>query len=406
MALADNNNRAPGGLAGLPALVLGTGITALGTLRALAAAGIPAAAADRRSATLRWSRAARRRLAVPPPRAGEALDDWLANGPLEGAVLVPCSDSWARATAALPPGLAARFAASVPPPAALDALVDKARFAATLRRLDVPRPGTWLVPEPGALDAVPAAVFVSAFLKPVDSQAFFARYGVKGFWVRSLDEARRRFADIAAAGLGAILQEYVPGGADRHYFLDGFVDRNGEVRALFVRRRLRMHPADFGNSSLMVSIPADQAEPAATAIRRLLSGLRYRGPFSAEFKHDPRDGEFRLLEVNARMWWYVEFASRCGVNIPAMAWRDALGLPVPAVTNYAAGRTCMYPYYDWHASRPVRAATPGGTVRWLAAALRADQPVFRWSDPLPALAETAAILGSRLRRPHPRGEGP
>jgi len=46
--------------------------------------------------------------------------------------------------------------------------------------------------------------------------------------------------------------------------------------------------------------------------------------FSAEFKFDERDGLFKILEVNARPWWYVDFAARCGVDVCRMAYRDAL----------------------------------------------------------------------------------
>jgi len=59
--------------------------------------------------------------------------------------------------------------------------------------------------------------------------------------------------------------------------------------------------------------------------------------FSAEFKFDERDGLFKLLEVNARPWWYVDFADRCGVDVCGMAFRDALGEEIEPVTGYKLG---------------------------------------------------------------------
>ena len=35
--------------------------------------------------------------------------------------------------------------------------------------------------------------------------------------------------------------------------------------------------------------------------------------------------EFKILEINARPWWYVELASRCGVDVCTMSYRDAFG---------------------------------------------------------------------------------
>src|SRR5438046_2545616 len=82
----------------------------------------------------------------------------------------------------------------------------------------------------------------------------------------------------------SVLQEDVPGPVTSHYFVDGFVDRDGRVLARFARRRLRMWPPYFGNNSYIVSIPLADVEDAVTMLERLLAGLRYRGIFSAEFK--------------------------------------------------------------------------------------------------------------------------
>ena len=382
-----------------PALVLGGGVTALGTARALAAAGVVPLLLASAGHLARRSRHARLLPGEAPPGDDPAaLETFLGRLPVGRAVLVPCSDSWARTVARLSGEAAARFPAATATPEALDRLVDKARFARALEELGVPHPVTRLLPEASALAAVPDPVFGSAFLKPLDSQACFARFGVKGFWIRSREEAAARHADLAAAGVAVLLQEYVPGGADRHWFLDGFRDRAGRTTGLLVRQRRRMYPPDFGNSSAMVSTPPSAAAPAVESLHRLLDGIGYRGPFSAEFKQDARDGVFRLLEVNARMWWYVEFAARCGVNVPRLAWADALGRDDASPDSYQVGKWCIYPRYDWHATRALRGRSPLRWASWMAAALRAEQPVFAWRDPAPALAEAALTAAARLRR--------
>ena len=80
--------------------------------------------------------------------------------------------------------------------------------------------------------------------KPADSQRSFARFRVKAFRIAGRKEAAERLAACAAGGHTMVLQEYVPGPPTNHYFLDGFVDRTGCIRALFVRQRLRMFPPD------------------------------------------------------------------------------------------------------------------------------------------------------------------
>lgn len=382
-------------------LVLGSGITVLGVLRALSRANVDVLAlpdVDRVTRRSRWFRAAPPDLSGLKPdnlaRALESLPD--------RTVLVPCSDLWVRTVAALPAEVRIHYPASVAPIDALDILVDKASFAGTLDRLGLPHPTTRLLESVQDLDLVSDKVLQSSFLKPVHSQQFFARFAVKAFLIANKTSAQARLRECIDAGLQVMLQEYIPGPPTSHYFIDGFVDRNGVVRALFARRRLRMSPPDFGNSTLMISVPLKDTGDAAATLRRLFAGIEYRGIFSAEFKKDARDDVFNLIEVNARPWWYVEFATRCGVNVCVQAIRDALGEPVDTISDYAVGRRCVFPYYDWQAVRAERSAGRLGLLAWARSWLGPYQPIFRWSDPLPAIGEIATLVGERLRGPAKR----
>jgi D-aspartate ligase len=312
---------------------------------------------------------------------------------------MPCSDFWARTVAALPAEVRARYPASIAPLEALDILVDKGRFGATLDRLQLPHPTTRPMTSVADLDEVADAALESSFLKPVHSQQFFARFGVKAFLISSREDAREKLSECVSAGLEMTLQEYIPGPPTNHHFIDGFVDRGGVIRALFARQRLRMSPPDFGNSTLMVSVPLEQTGDAIETLRTLFADIRYRGIFSAEFKRDARDSTFNLIEVNARPWWYVEFAARCGVDVCRLALQDARHQRVETIPTYAVGRRCVFPYYDLHAVRAERAAGRLGAAQWARSWLGAYQPVFRWSDPMPALGEVARLLRTRIGRP-------
>jgi len=378
-------------------LALGSGITLLGVLRALSRGRADAFAlpdADRATRRSRWYRAAPRELAGVD---AETLADRLAAMPA-GTILMPCSDIWARAVSALPADVGARYPASVPPLSAIETLVDKSRFRNTLERLKLPHPATRVMTSLRDLEETPDSVLESSFLKPAHSQQFFARFGVKAFRISDAATGRARLSECIAGGFQMMLQEYIPGPPTNHYFIDGFMDSRGVVRALFARRRLRMSPPDFGNSTFQVSVPLSETGDAVATLKKLLADIGYRGIFSAEFKRDARDGEFNLIEVNARPWWYVDFAARCGVNVCEMAIRDALGQPVESISNYAIGRHCVFPYYDLQAVREARAAGKLGLLGWASSWLGPYQPVFRWSDPLPAVGEVAALLGQRIRK--------
>lgn len=379
------------------ALALGSGITLLGVLRALSKAKVEVLAlpdADKPARRSRYYRTAASFLSGVSPAS---LATNLPRVPVD-TVLMPCSDQWARTVAALPAEVLARYPASVPPLEAIELLVDKGKFGSALKRLGLPHPATRLVTSRQDLDGIPDSLLENSFLKPVHSQQFFARFGVKAFRVADAEEARRRLAECSDAGLQMMLQEYIPGAPTNHYFLDGFVDRDGVMKAFFARRRLRMNPPDFGNSTLMVSIAPNDVRDARSTLETLFEDIGYRGIFSAEFKRDERDGTFNLIEVNARPWWYVEFAARCGVNVCDLAVRDALGEAVPEITKYQIGRRCVFPYYDLPAVRAEMSAGRLGVAGWASSWIGAYQPVFRWTDPIPAFVELANLIGARLAR--------
>jgi Predicted ATP-grasp enzyme len=55
---------------------------------------------------------------------------------------------------------------------------------------------------------------------------------------------------------------------------------------------------------------------------RLLKEADFRGFASAEFKKDPRDNQFKLLEVNGRVVRRMWLATYCGINFPWIMYMD------------------------------------------------------------------------------------
>lgn len=391
----------------LPVVVLSGGVTALGVVRAFGRRGIPLYVYPDTPEYIRHSRWYRplpkAPAPAPGPRTAAMLRDALERSGLEQAFLCACSDDWNRAVADLAQLSGDRFLSVVPTPHALDRLQDKGHLAALLQQLQLPMPLTRLVHDEADIADLPQSSETFYFLKPTDSQQFLMHFGIKGMKVPTVEEARARLREIVAAGLSVVLQEYIPGSFTEHYFVDGYIDRAGQIKALFARRRLRIYPPDFGNSTAMVSVPLAEAAQAVDSVRRLLGAVDYHGIFSAEFKRDPRDGLFKLLEVNTRPWWFVDFAVRCGVDVCRIAYEDALGLPVEPVTDYRVGATCVFPYYDFFAVHPMLGDGRMTWSRWAREILPALQPVGCWDDPLPGIVAFTRVMKSaimnRMHRP-------
>lgn len=389
-----------------PAIVIGREQTALGALRSLGSAGIAAYAACPRGDLVRRSRWYR---SLPggvkwDGRSGPHAIDLLEALPFERAVLIPCNDDAALWVSDIPHGpLRERFLASSSSHATLQILQDKSRFGEFLAGTTIPHPRTFTIRGFEDIAQIPFDDLDRVFVKPADSQMFMRVMGIKGMWARNREEFEGIWRRLDQQGLAVIAQEYIPGGADDHYFIDGFRDRHGKLAALFARRRVRISPPDFGSSSYCISIPMRDVDAALPGLEVLLEGLEYRGIFSAEFKRDARDGAFRILEVNARAWWYVEFATRCGINVVEMAWRDALEMQVtPAPANYPTGAGCTNLRNDlatvFARRRPRRTPLLLALRQWA----RGHFNIFRIDDPLPGLQvawqTVTGGLARRLRR--------
>lgn len=381
----------------IPVLVMGSGFTGLGALRAARDAGIPAWSAcppGDLATHSRWFR--------PVPGAPgwngtvAGVEQALADAGLDAAVLIPCADDIADWVArnAVDGRVQERYLASTSPATTMRILQDKARFAEWLEDGGIASPRSFRVADDADFDRLPFERLDRVFIKPVDSQTFSRVTGRKGLWVENARACREAWSRLQALGHGMIVQEYVPGPVSNHVFVDGFRDRDGRYPGLFARRRARIHPPDFGNSTYCRSIALEDIAPAVAACMRLLDRLGYRGIFSAEFKQDARDGEYRILEVNTRAWWYVEFAARCGVNVCDMAWRDAQSLPVEAVRAYRVGKGCVNWIEDANALKHAGASLATALVDWPGAC----EHVFRRDDPGPAIHRISGQLRRSLAR--------
>lgn len=382
---------------GDPAVVIGPGLTALGVTRCLARAGVPVFHVDHGASIVtrsRWFRPL-----CPGEQAPAGAEELTARlERLPAAVLFPCSDNWVDRLAELPAPLLRTHPACLSSFDAARRLMDKGTLSGLLEETRLPHPRSRRIDGADDLAAVPPEILDDALIKPVDSQAFFRRFGTKAFRVHDRGGAVAAWERAREADLEVLVQEYVPGPPDAHVFLDGYVDRAGRLRALLARRRLRISPPGTGNSSAMVTIDLGEVEDAADSLRRLLDHVGYRGIFSAEFKRDARTGVHRLLEVNVRPWWYVEYAARCGADVCALAYRDAVGSPVPERSSYRTGVRCVYAYHDATALARMWREGTMSAGECLRAWPGATWALFAWDDPAPAVRETLDRARGWIRR--------
>jgi D-aspartate ligase len=202
-------------------------------------------------------------------------------------------------------------------------LYDKREQMRAARRCGVDTPHTVFVDTAADLERAVDEIGLPAILKPIESLAFKQRFHKHVLEIADRDELERAYAGVDDCGT-LMYQEIVPGGDDELFTVGSYLDERSRPLAVFTGHKLRQHPARFGVCRMAVS---RWDEELADAGLRLLRELGYWGVSQVEFKRDPRDGRFRLMEVNARHWMWHSLATVCGVDLSFAAYRDAIGEP-------------------------------------------------------------------------------
>jgi D-aspartate ligase len=236
---------------------------------------------------------------------------------------------------------------------------DKRHQLAVARELGVPTPRTAAEPT----DELGWPVLV----KPAETGAFRRRFGVKAFRcadARALDEAWAR-----AEGFDAEVTEWIPGGDDELYTLGSYLSADGTALGLFCGHKLVQDPPGVGTARAAEAVWVDEVVEHGLT---LLRGLGFHGASQVELKRDPRDGAYKLIEVNPRLWQWHGLAVACGVNLAAIAAQDLAGTP-PVPARMRPGRR-RWSITLKRGSRPLVLRPPY------------VDPLLTWRDPRLALA--------------------
>ena len=63
----------------------------------------------------------------------------------------------------------------------------------------------------------------------------------------------------------------------------------------------------------------------------LLEKIGYYGYTGTQFKLDPRDGHFKLMEINGRITMSNSLALKCGINLPHLMYKEAIKGPLQPI---------------------------------------------------------------------------
>jgi D-aspartate ligase len=386
----------------------------LGVIRSLGRLGIPVhTMREDRFAPIALSRYVRR--PVSPMPAGvhpdDALDllDRLADRLPGPAVLVTTDDAGAVFLAEHGDKLRSRYLFPAPPADLPRRAAGKASLAEICRTAGVPHPAT-TVP----VDAAEAVAFADSFGYPVVAKVNRPWTADKSVGLQSttivrsrdgllalFEQARRATGDGPDTGL--LLQEYLapaPPGTRQDWFFHGYFDAS--ARCLFGHTgvKVRSFPAHAGLTSYGRWVPNERLRAEAVA---LLSGLGYQGVADLDYRWNPRDDSYQLLDFNPRLGAQFRlFQDTAGIDVVRAMHLDLTGrvfTPGAAVPD----RALVVENYDPLAARAYRREGTLSMRSWLASMRAADEAAwFARDDLAPFFLSGARSLWlaaeNRLRR--------
>ncbi len=363
----------------------------LGIARSLGRHGVPVVVLDDERSISARSRYVGRSIRVDDLRdPAAALHHLLAAGRTlpAGWVLYPTREETVVLIAEHRDQLAELFRVPTPGIDVISAAWDKRKTYLLAEQLGVPVPRHWVPASFDELDDVDLSRPV--VVKPAIKEHFFYATKVKAWRADTMADLRDAFARaVRIVGPGeVIVQELIPGGGHDQVAYYAFFKDQAPVASMTVRR-LRQHPSDFGRASTYVeSADLFSLEDMAT---RFLKAIDYYGLVELEFKVDGRDGQPKLLDVNARTWGYHTLGAAAGVDFPYLLYLDQVGDLVPAVRARSGVSWVRLATDVPNALRDLRAGALD--VRDYVRTLRhADtEAVFSLDDPLPWLYEIALL---------------
>jgi predicted ATP-grasp superfamily ATP-dependent carboligase len=382
------------------ALVIGGDYQGLGIVRSLGRHGIPVCVVDDEHSISRFSRYSTQFVRLPDLRneqnAVESLIKVGARLGLQGWVLYPTREELVAALSRNRLQLSQMFRVPTPAWDSVRWAWDKRNTYRLAQELHIPIPATHYpedVDQLAALDTLSPPFAI----KPAIKEHFMYATKAKAWCANSHNELRVLFQRaVKLVGPGEVMvQELIPGGGAQQFAYCAFF-RNGKAIGKMMARRRRQHPLQFGRASTYVeTVDIPVLEELS---ERFLRAINYYGLVELEYKLDPRDSQYKLLDVNARTWGYHSLGPQAGVDFSYMLYADQLGLRV-SDCKAQPGVGWVRMTTDLPAALMAIIAGDVDLKTYIRSIRNCNvEAVFSLDDPLPGLAEVLMLPYLALKR--------
>jgi len=369
------------------AVIIEGHVQGLSNARSLGEAGIPVIVVDKGNCLARYSRYCRAFYYCPDYETDEFAKFLAELGiklGLDGWLLLPSNDHAVHTISRNRDDLSRIFKVFTPGLNILDKIYDKKALLQIAENLDIPIPLTQYYPGGGC--RMSANMRFPVITKGRFGLSFYKVMKAKAMLAQSEDELMSQLSLITTKydPEKTFTQELIPLTGHNHTVSFTAFCLGGEIKGHWVGQKLREHPLTFGTATLAESIDNTICFDLSV---RLLRELNYTGICEIEYLLDPRDGQYRLIEINARTWLWVGLAKACGINFALMAYRYVNGMNVMFPENYEPGIKWINYLTDTLYSLKAILSGKLSPGRYFSSMRgKRIKAVFSWHDPLPSVA--------------------
>lgn len=308
------------------AIITGGDFQGLGVIRSLGRKGVPVLLLDSDHCIGRYSRFKNKFIKSPHPENAETYLEFLIRlaekEDVQGWVIFPNSDEAVYVLSRYKEILEKWYRIPTPHWEVIRNVYIKKETYRVAEENGIPIPKQYNVKtiEKSELIDLPYPLVI----KPSIRNHFYNKTKIKAFRVNNQEELIKVYYKVSAIipPSEIIIQDFIPGGPKNLYSYCPFF-KDGKTITGITGRRARQHPMDFGHASTYVEIV--EIPELKILAEKFLGLINYYGLAEVEFMMDPRDHQYKLIEVNPRVWGWHALAIAAGIDLPYYLYLDMIG---------------------------------------------------------------------------------
>ncbi len=373
----------------VPVIIVGGLENALSIVRSLGKRGIPVSVASTPNCQAFNSRFIDRKFIVPEgmrPRdyfkellLGEESQQY------DGSIMLACSDEGIEFIIDNHAALAEKYILDVQKPHLQKAMLDKQETLRMAKEAGIGIPEFWNIDSLADIEKIEDEITYPAIIKPIHSHLFQKAFdGKKLLQINNKEELHEKATEVVAKGLEFMISELIPGPDTLLSSYYTHIDDDGHALFTFTKRVFRRSPPNFGSGCFHETkwLP----ETAKTG-EHFFRNIGFTGVANVEFKTDPRDGQLKIIECNARYTAGQELVTRSGMDISYMIYQFLTGTKLSTATEYKENLHYWYPREDIRSYHQLAARGELNFLQWVKSIAYYPTvfPYFSLTDPKPSM---------------------